>query len=369
MKRKNNQISTSQFLFSIGCFIQGSSLLTFAIHQNAKQEAWIAVIAGLVISLPILALYLSLAKRHPGKDLFAINQAILGPVVGNLFSALYLYYFLSLVILNSNIFGNFIAGNLLPLTPMQVVLALFLFVCCWAACKGAKIATNYAAFFVVIASVILLTSCLLLMGNMRIEYFLPVFSLPIKDYFNGAFVTAMIPICETMVFFMFLPNLRNPGQVGKAFWGGTAIGFVTLLLLVATDTAVLGPLALVVPAPTYTATSLISIGTVLTRMEAFYSVIWMILMFFKTSILVYAFFYGIGRLLKLESYRFLVPTFWIVLVILSSTVFSSSVEHANWVSAGFAPIYSSLFLVVLPVITTVVSVVRRLLGKKEGNPT
>lgn len=367
MTRKNNQISTSQFLFSIGCFIQGSSLLTFAIHQNAKQEAWVAVVAGLVISLPIIALYLYLAKRYPGKDLFAINQTILGPIVGNLFSALYLLFFLTLVILNSNVFGNFVAGNLLPLTPMQAVLALFLFVCCWAACKGIKVATNYATFFVIISSIILLTSCLLLVGNMRIEYFLPLFSLPIKDYFNGAIVTAMLPICETMVFLMFLPNLRNPGQVGKAFWGGTAIGFITLLLLVANDTAVLGPLALMVASPTYAATRLISIGNVLTRMEAFYSVIWIILMFFKTSILVYAFFYGIGRLLKLKSFLFLVPAFWIILVILSSTVFSSSVEHANWVSTGFAPIYSSLFLVVLPVITLIVSVIRRLFGKKEDN--
>jgi hypothetical protein len=53
MQSKREQISTKQLMFSVGCFIQGSTLLTYGIHKLAKQGAWIAIIIGYVISLPI----------------------------------------------------------------------------------------------------------------------------------------------------------------------------------------------------------------------------------------------------------------------------------------------------------------------------
>jgi len=364
MIKKNSQISTAQFMFAIACFMQGSSLLTFAIHETAKQEAWIAVVIGCLISLPFIWIYVYLAKKHPGKDFFAINEIVLGRIAGKLFSTLYLFYFFTLVILNSNILGNFVSGNLLPITPMPVALALFIFICSWAVCKGVRNMTSYGTLFVIITVSILLFSSLLLIKDMKFDNLLPIFSLPLKDYLEGAHITAVIPICEMMVFLMLLPNLQNSGGIGRAFWGGAAIGAATLLFIVLNDTVVLGKVATVVPGPPYTSKQLINIGNVLTHMEVLYAVMLLMLLFFKISIIMYAFFYGLSRLLNLKSYRFLVATFGVIFVIFSSTVFTSADEHANWIISGVAPVYLSFFLFVLPACTMIVAVIRNFMGKK-----
>jgi len=366
MKTQNDKISPAQFMFSVACFIQGSSLLTFSIHKSAKQEAWLSVIIGCLVSLPVIGLYVFLTSRYPGKGLFEINQIVLGRLVGKAFSLLYLLFFVSLAILNLDVLGNFVAGNLLPTTPMPIILAMFVFICAWAVGKGVKTLTSYGTMFVVITIVILLTTSALLIKYMRLDNLLPVFSLPVKNYMAGAHVTAMLPICEIMVFLMLTPNLTESGRAAWGFWTGAAIGALTLLFVVVNDTAILGAVASVVPTPTYTAILLINIGNVLTNMGVFYAILLMMLSFFKTSILLYAFFLGLKQLLNLKSYGFLLPTFSAIIVILSNAVFSSADEHAEWVNSGLAPTYSTFFLLVLPAMTIMVYFIRKIFREADN---
>jgi len=356
-------------MFSVGCFIQGSTLLTYLIHGFAKQEAWIGVLLGCLISMPIIWMYTYLAKKFPGKSLIEIHDIVLGRIAGKIFSALYIYFFLSLVFLNTRDIGDFVGGSLLQVTPTPVVLIMFLFICCWAVRKGVKTMTRYATLFVIIAFVFLLFTSSLLISNMKFSNFLPVFTLPLKNYVQSAHTVAMIPICEIVVFFMLFPNFQNAKGSGKALWGGFAIGAVTLLFNVARDTAVLGPYTPLVTFPSFLVMRIINVGTVFTRVEVLYSVILISLLFFKTAILLYAAVFGISQLLKFDSYKFLVPTFAAIAVIFALAIFDSSMEHADYAITGAAAFYTSFFELILPVITLTVAAVRGFSGKKEIVPS
>ncbi len=368
MKKSSEQISTAQLLFSVGAFIQGSTLLTFGIHVFTKQEAWIGVISGCILSLPIIWMYTVLTKKFPGKSLIEINEIVLGKILGRLFSILYIFFFLSLAFLNTRDVGDFVGSYLLPITPMPVVLIMFIFVCAWAVRKGVKTITSYGTLFVIITFIVLLLNSLLLAKNIKLGNLLPLFSQPLKNYFEAAHTVAMLPICEIMAFFMLFPNLQNTKGAGKALWGGVAIGSATLLMNVVRDTAVLGPLAPLLTSPTFSTIRLINVGNIFTRMEVLYALVLIMLLFFKTSILFYAAVSGISQLLRLDSYKYLVHTFGAIIVIFAIAIFDSGVEHSVWLIEGSGPIYSTFFELLLPFITLVVAMVRGFFGKKEVAP-
>ena len=353
-------------MFSIGCFIQGSVLLTYAIHSFVKHEAWIAFIIGYMISLPILWMYISLAKRFPGKSLIEINQAVLGKILGRIFSVLYIFFFLTLAFLNTRDVGEFVGGYMLPLTPMPIVLIMFIFICCWAVRKGVQTMTRYGPLFVIILTVVILFTLSLIIKNIKLSNLLPVFSMPLKNYLKGAYTVAMLPVCEIFAFFMLLPHLQDTKAVGKAFWGGAVIGTVTLLIIVITNTMVLGPIISSISIPSFAMTRLINIGDILTRMEILYATNLLMVLFFKTSILIYAAVSGISRLLKFDSHKFLVPTFGVIIIIFALTIFDSSIEHSAWAISGGAPIYSTFFLFFMPAVTIAVAAVRGFFKKKEA---
>lgn len=365
MNDNRKTIPTVRLAFSAGCFIQGSTLLASAVHFYCKQDAWIAVLLGIALSVPFLAIYRTLAVRFPGKSLIEINHAVLGKWIGNLFSMLYLFFFFSLAVLNTRLLGDFINEYVLPNTPMVVSLSLFIFICCLAARYGATVISRYGALFVILVFILLALTSILLIKNMDAENFLPIFTESPADYAKGAFYVAMLPIGEVVAFLMLTPWLAAPGEAGKVFRGGVLIGGVTLLIVVLRIIAVLGVMALHTQSPNYYAVCLINVGTILTRMEVLYAVVLISMLFYKVSVLLFAVSSGIGRLLKLDSHRFLVFTLGALTVVCSQFVFSSSMEHMEWLRST-ASVYSALFVAVLPTITFIVASLRGQLRKKKG---
>jgi spore germination protein KB len=366
MKKRRETISTLQLMFSVGCFIQGSSLLTFPSHSLVKQEAWITIIIGYLISLPVIWIYTALAGKYPGKSLVDINEIVLGKFFGRLFSALYIAFFISLAFLNTRIIGDFVNAYMLPLTPMPVVLAMFIFICCWAVRRGVNTITRYGTLFVIIIFIVILFTNLLLIKNIRLCHLLPIFSQPVPEYFKSAHTIAMLPICEIMAFIMLFPSLLDTSGAAKALWGGSAIGAATLLIAVARDTAVLGPVAQAVTAPSFLVIRMINVANILTRMEILYALALIMLMFFKVSILLYAAVFGVSQLLRLSSYKFLVSTFGVIVVLFAITTFESSIEHSDWINSGSAPVYSTFFQVGLPAVTVITAVIRSFFRKEEA---
>jgi len=355
-------------MFSAGTFIIASSLLTKNLYSYLKQEAWIGVLLGFIISVPIIWIYQALAKRFPSKSLIEINEAVFGRLLGGMISVLYIFYFLSLAFLNARELGSFVTSIILPQTPMAITLILFIIVCAWAVRKGMKNLTRCGFLFAVISIAIILFNFLLLYNIIKPENFLPIFSMPLKNYMMSAHLVAALPFCEIIAFFMLFPYMQKPGEFGKALRGGLMIGTITLLIIVVRDIAVLGSYTLVSTMPSFSVLRLIDVAEILTRLEILYAVTLTALLFFKVSILYFAAVSGFSRLLKFDSYRFLIYIFGALIVVYSIGVFRASYENTLWVHRAAAT-YSTTFVFVLPAITLIVAIIRSRFKKKKENPS
>lgn len=350
-------------MFSTSCFIISVSLFTKQLYIFAKNEAWISVILGFLISVFMTAMYVVLAKRFSGKSLVEFNDIVFGPVLGKVFSWMYVFHFITIICLLTNSIIGFVQGFLLPGTPVALLYIAFFMVCVFAVRKGTIM--QFGALFAVISILIIVLNSLLLLDNFDVKNYLPVFALPLRNYLIGAHIVAMIPLGPTIVLLMFLPYMQKNVAFGKSIYIGLAIGVGVLLLVVVRDTAVLGSSTLLLTFPTFSAIRMIDVGDILTRMEIVYSSVVLMLTFFTVTVYFSAAITGVKQLLKFESDKYFVNITGALLVIYSTVAFSSSAENAKWLTIGAAEFYQVFFLIILPAVTIITAALRGFFKKPE----
>ncbi|MCI2105763.1 MAG: endospore germination permease [Intestinimonas sp.] len=358
MNLGKKQISTKQLIFSIVCFIQASSLIANFSTSVTAHETWIAVIAGYLISLPVLLIYTILSKTFPGKDIVEINIELFGNIPGRLLSLLYIYFFFSLAFLNTQIVGNFMSGFLLSKTPIIIIYAMFISICVYAVRSGVEVIARFSFVFACVIFLILFLTSLLLIKDMKLSNFFPVFSLPIKKYVQSAHTMATLPFCEILSFFMLFPYADQPGKTSRVLLVGMTIGAITILVTVLRDTLVLGPSISFFTFPNYQTIRQIQVGSTSSRMEVLYAIALLMLMFFKVSILLFATVKGITEVLNLHAYKNLAPTIGVLIIISALTAFGSIADHAFW-GANIAAVYSTFFVVILPGISLLTLAIKK----------
>src|SRR5687768_11408262 len=87
------KIKASQMCFLIILFEMGSALVV-GVGTNAKQDAWIAVLVGLLGGLVLYFVYYRLFKYYPDLPLTSYVQEITGKFIGRILGFLYVVYFI-----------------------------------------------------------------------------------------------------------------------------------------------------------------------------------------------------------------------------------------------------------------------------------
>ncbi len=332
MKIESSQISANQFMFSVACFIQASSLLASFFSSISKQDSWIAAIGGFLASMPFLLIFILLIRHFPGSNLIQINDRVFGKVIGKLASLLYLWFFLTLASLNLRDLGDFV--------------------------------TRYSTAFVFISLGVVVFTSLLTLNRMDFNHFLPVFSLPPIKYVQSINIVTTIPMGEIVVFLMIAPSVNDQKNIPKTFFWGLVIGELTLLAIILRDTAVLGNTMPLFSLPSFETLRVVSISEAISRVEVLFAIVLIILLFFKVALLYYVIVLATAQLFQLSTFRPLVLTIGAIIVSYAFILFPSSVEHAT-VGRDTAPIFWLVFELLLPLCTLIVAKVRKIPKQKE----
>jgi spore germination protein KB len=341
----------------VASFIFASSLLTKGVYSFTENEAWVPTILALLPSLAIISMYIALAKKYPGMSLIEINTAVFGNILGKLISFCYVFFFLSLVILNTHDLGHFVTAMLLPKTPLNIIYVIFILACAMAAGKGAGNIARYGGLFAIVTIIIIVGNAALLVKLIEPKNLLPVFTLPLKNYMIGIQIVTMMPYCEIVVFMMFYPYVKSAADFKKGMIRGLLLGSFILLIIVLRDISVQGSYLSMTTLPTFSTIRLIDTGDVLTRLDIIYAAILISLYFFKISALYFATVSAFSKLVRFEPYKQLILIFGVLIVIYTNAMFMSVSEHTKW-KMTTAATYSTFFIVVLPLLTLIVSAVR-----------
>ena len=358
MSLETGRISRFQLIMLMVGFIFGTSIIVSP-ARPAGHDAWIACLIGIIEALLLVWVFCALANQFKDKTLVEINELVYGRILGKGISLLFIWYLFHLGALMLAVFSRFFVTQIYPATPKTVILIVIVALCASTVSRGIEILARCSVIFVSFTFLIAINDLALAIPTMDIKNLLPVLEIPVGKLLGAAHGAATFPFAETIAFTMIFAFLNN--QKGRYTLTSTAIiiGGLTLTLLVARNTLVLGPMESVFLYPTWMAVQMIDIANILSRLEVVVAIFFIFDGFLKISVLLYGTALGLAQVLKLRSYRPMIVPVSILMIIFALTNVGSSVELYTFAEKGY-PIYAVPFELGIPLVTLILARLRKI---------
>lgn len=368
MELDNEKITPQQFMFSVACLIQASALLSSFLSPVANHDSWLAIVLGMLASVPFLLVYVSLMKVFPKKNIIQLNDIVFGPVLGKVISICYIWFFLTLTSLNLLDLGSFVKLTIMNDTPVIYIVVLCMLICALAIRSGLSVVTRYSFLFSMISVGVLVFSVLTTLNQMHLTNFMPVLDQQPVRYIQSVNIIMTIPFGEVTVFGMIYPHVKwNKRGIGAYAIPGFLLGGMVMLGVVAHDTSVLGNIAPMFALPSFETLRMVSLTQSLGRMEILFAVVLIVMLFFKICILYYVSVSALAQILNMKSYHPIILSVGACIVAYSFFLYPSSAQHA---ASGqqVTPILWIFFEFLVPVIALLVTWLRKLPARaaREG---
>ena len=175
-----------------------------------------------------------------------------------------------------------------------------------------------------------------------------------------------IPFGELVAFLMLTPNVRfSEKKQTRHLLTGFVLGGLSMLVVILRDILILGNTISLFVLPSLVVQQMARLGDTLSRLEVFFVIVLIMLLFFKVSLLYYVSVMSLSQLMKEKNFKHLVLPVGAFLVAYGSGLYYDQMEHA--VSAQeIVPIAWSWFEIVLPAIALITAKIRKLPAKKEA---
>ncbi len=122
-------ISPIQLVFLIFGTIVGVGFITLprGVMEKAREDAWITVVIGGIVSVLSFWLIVRAIRFFPQDTLVEYNQKAFGRVLGFLFNLAYAGYFFFFTVTGVRTMGEVVRAEMLPFTPVEVIVLTMLF--------------------------------------------------------------------------------------------------------------------------------------------------------------------------------------------------------------------------------------------------
>ncbi|MBZ9633975.1 endospore germination permease [Clostridium sp. FP1] len=354
---KNEVISERQATILIILFIIGSSFLAGSGGQ-AKQDAWIAIIIAMTWSIILLLIFSRILSLFPGKDLFDILQILMGKFLGKLISILMIWFAFHDGTLILRTLSDFTSALVFDETPVVVPMIFFTILLIWCTKEGIEVLGRWSEFFIWVVIIIFLTISILAIPQMNVSRLKPILNNGVTPILKGAFSSFSYPLGETVIFTMVFSNISKVKNYKKTFIVGLFIGGGLIVLSTLRNTLILGSNTIFrVYFPSPMAISLIHLGELLERLEMLVVIIFLVCIFVKVCICIFAVCNGFSKVFGFDDYKFITTPVALLMLSFSFFIYKSIMEMSFWTS-NIWPYYSFVFEVIIPLIIFVVAEIR-----------
>ncbi|MFJ7976796.1 endospore germination permease [Peribacillus sp. NPDC096379] len=365
---QNVKINSYQFLVLVTLFSIGTSILIIpsVLATAAKQDAWIVAIFGTGIGLLVIWLFCTLAQWFPHLTFIQVTEKILGKWVGKAVSLLFV--FMSFIYASSLLFysGTFLNTHLMPNTPMAALNILMAIIIVMGVRLGLETIARSAEILILFFFVLFLFLVLFISPEVKFENVQPVYEAGTRTIVQSSLSFIEVTSVNAIVLLMIFPAFINKfKQAKKSFLIGNLIGGIVIIILTFLSVSVLGADNTAAEFyPSYELAKRINLGDFIQRIEALMAALWIIALYFKTTLYFYASVLGIAQILNLKDYRPLTIPLGMIVVVLSLVIYPNVVYQQNWnTTTGIFFSYSiGLFL---PLLLVVVYAIRKKQLKKS----
>jgi spore germination protein KB len=358
------QISPRQLMILVLLYSVGTVILhtPSPIAAFAKQDAWLAVILGTAAGLMLVWLYIKVAHLFPNLTLDQINEKVFGKWIGKLINFSFFFWVMTTGAGIPFHVSNFIKTFWMPETPIVSLTILFGTIVIGAVRLGVETFSRLAELLFFPFLILLIAFIGFVAPQIEVKHIQPVVENGVTPIIRASLFYVSVFSFSPVKFLMIFPFVNNSKAAGKAFYIGTCLGGILLLIIVLLNILVLGPEIMANnSAPTYALAKKINVGDFLTRIEAIIAFIWLIstfiraVMYFHVSLVVFAGLFGI------QNVRPLSAPLGMFMIVLSLVIAPSDHYIADFLKDTWF-FYAGTFGLVLPLLLLGIAKIRKLFG-------
>jgi spore germination protein KB len=361
------KISSYQLFVLILLFELGSALL-FPLATETKQDAWIAVLLGMLGGFVLFLVYHCLYCFYPDMLPTEYTQKIIGKFLGRSLSFLYILYFTYLAARVLRDFGELLVTFAYPDTPLFIINALLTLAVVYTIRKGIEVLARTGELLFVLMYLLAITGFILVVvsGLIDINNLKPVLEEGIFPVLKATITqTLYVPFGEVIVFTMIMPYLNKSKKTRMTGLFALGLSGINLAIVMAFNISVLGvDLTTFSAFPLLSTIQTIQVADFLERLDVYFMLALIIGGFFKISIFCYAAVTGTANLFNIKEPSRMVYPIGLVILILSITMSSNFSGHIQE-GLQIVPIFLHLpFQVIIPIILLGIAFVKNRIRKK-----
>ena len=337
-------------------FLLGSSIV-IGTGIEAKNDAWIAGIFGLVLFIPFAFVYARVQSIYIGRDLFEISRLMFGKIPGAVSAALYSWYSFHLGALVLRNFSEFVNITILYNTPLIVIILSFSVIIIAAARSGIEVIARVSTYALPLVILILIFMEVISIKQMKFNFINPVFVNGFQKIAMAGFSAFSFPFAESVLFLGVFYSLKSRNSTYKVLLTGTLISGVILIMMTLLNIFILGIVVEDFYFPSYSSFSRIRLGSFLQRMEGTISVSYAITCFIKTSICLFVACKGVASIFGLDDYGVIAIQMGLLMAYFAYIVYDNTVEMVNW-ALKIYHYYAIPFQIIIPLIIWITAEIR-----------
>jgi len=363
------KISAYQLFVLILLFELGSAVLV-PIAIEAKRDAWLAILLGMVGGILLFFVYYRLYLFYPKLVLTEYMEKLLGKFLGKILAFCYILFFVYTSARVLRDFGEMLLTFAYTTTPLFIVNTLLIFVIIYGLQKGIEVLARTGELFFMLLYLLAIIGFILMI-------FSGLFQLnQLKPFLENGFGVVMkvvatetlfVPFGEALVFSMILPYLQDTKKAKIAGVAGLLLSGINLAVVMAVNISVLGiDLATRSQFPLLSTVQSIQIAEFLERLDVFFMVSMVIGIFFKVSLFFYAAVSATTILFEIKEPSKLVYPIGMVILFMSITIANSYSEHLKEGLELTTRFLHPFFLLFIPVVLLVIAYLKNWGQKRKS---
>lgn len=304
--RDNGCIEPVQLRKLVILFMLGRTILIVPgiVASASKQDAWISSAGGLLIGICIVLLYRKLGQLSPEKTLAEMAQGFLGSWVGKAVAFLFFLYAFLLGSMIVRSLGVFMASTMMPETPIEWIMGMFLFAAAVGVRNGLENMGRTADIFYLLTMSLFILGVVAVTPQIEFDHIQPVMGKGIRPVLLGTYQQLGFSYLGLVLFLMILPFVNNKNEAGKAFLQGTIIGGACLLIITILCILVMGSEGTANELyPSYELARSIKIGEFVQHVEAIMALLWFISIYYQETICCHTAALILAQTFKLSDHR------------------------------------------------------------------
>lgn len=361
------KINPSQLFVFVFLFEMGSAIL-IGLGAEAKQDAWLTVVLGLIGGIGLFFVYHRLFQYYPELPLTGYLPKITGKFIGRILGFCYVIYFLYIASRILRDFGELLVGTIYTNTPLFVVNSLMMITIVYAIYKGIEVLARAGQiyFFIVYLIAVIGIILVFIARLVHFENLFPVLEngwTPVLKIFLKQTLT--FPFGEMITFTMILPLLNKPEKAKQVCLGGMILSGINIAITLVIDVSVLGvDLYIRSPFPLLSTIQKIELARFIERLDVFFMIYLIIGGFFKASLLFYAAVAGAADVFNFKNQRILIFPLGLIVLLASISIAGNFTEY---LSEGLevVPIYLHWPMqIIIPIMLLIIAFFR---NRKQPN--